>query len=89
MELTFNQNGNKYEAEFVATSAFNLHLEREDNGYVSVYQRGTDTGEYASTESWGNNEATKVFDVDFASLVYPKYIKVVSRSKVNRGVVTF
>lgn len=39
MELTFNQNGNKYEAEFVATSAFNLHLEREDNGYVSVYQR--------------------------------------------------
>lgn len=88
MELVFEKNGEKYEATFEASDNFNIHLEREEGGFVNVYQSGTQGGEYALAANWSDYEGGKVFDCDFGALVYPKYIKVTSRSKVNKAVVT-
>lgn len=91
MELVFVEviEGKEWEAEFEATSDFNLHLERENGSYLVVSQRGTPTGEYAAAFAKGMYEGQRVIDYDFGALVYPKYIKVVSGSKVVKGEVTF
>lgn len=88
MDLQFQKEGNVWVAAFEATSDFNLHLERVENGAVKVLQSGTQGGEYdvAFTRNIYEGE---VFDYDFGALVYPKYIKVTSGSEVIRGVVTF
>jgi hypothetical protein len=88
MELNFQKIENKWVAEFVAPSNFNLHLEREKNGYIIVQQRGTDSGEYYSAYAESTYDGQKVFDCDFGALVYPKWIKIISEGKVNVGVVT-
>lgn len=88
MDLVFEKKGDKYEATFEASGNFNIHLEREEGGFVNVYQSGTQGGEYALAANWSDYEGGKVFDCDFGALVYPKYIKVTSRSKVNKAVVT-
>ena len=78
-----------YEAEFVATANFNLHLEREGTGLLVVKQRGVEKGEYSKAFMRGMNEGKKVFDYDFGALIYPKWIKIESGSKVVSGIVTF
>lgn len=78
MELTFNKDGNLYVTEFEVTTDFNLHLERDKGGKVSFYQRSTN-GQYDSIEELEKN-IDLVFDYDFQSLVWPKYIKITSES---------
>jgi hypothetical protein len=39
MELSFVKEGGRYSAEFEATSDFNLHIEREDDGFLFVKQK--------------------------------------------------
>ena len=81
--------GKEWQAEFEATSDFNLHLERVKGSYLVVSQRGTPSGEYAAAFAKGVYEGQAVIDYDFGALVYPKYIKVVSGSEVVSGSVNF
>ena len=89
MELNFIKKGNVWEAEFEATSSFNIHIEMQSPSVVTVYQRGSSTGKYASISSFNDKTPKSVFDRDFAALIYPKWIKVVSGSDVISSEVTF
>lgn len=90
MELKFIETieGKEWSAEFEVPSDFNLHLERVSNGSLVVYQRGGAEGEYAPAFTRGMYEGERIIDYDFGALVYPKFIKVVSGSKVIKGYVT-
>lgn len=78
MTIEFLKKEEGWVAEFEATADFNLHLEGVVEGNVNIYQRTTASGGYTLVRgatpypSYGN-----VYDYDFASLVYPKFIKVV------------
>jgi hypothetical protein len=90
MELVFNEVAEKvFEAEFEATGDFNLHLERENTGSLVVSQRGSASGEYVSSFALSTYEGQRVIDYDFGALVYPKWIKVTSSSKVVKGEVNY
>ena len=91
MEIAFNEVAEKvFEAEFEAIGDFNLHLEREDTGSFVVSQRGSASGEYVTSFVSSTYEGRqRVIDYDFGALVYPKWIKVTSSSKVVKGEVTF
>lgn len=91
MELNFVETieGKEWVAEFEATNHFNLHIERENSGSLVVGQRGTASGEYDTSFVKGMYEGGMVIDYDFGALVYPKYIKVTSGSKVLSAEVTF
>lgn len=89
MELNFKKKSNGWVAEFEATGAFNLHIERTDVEFIQVFQKSVLEGEYATFASWSQYDAPRVLDIDFAGLIYPKYLKVVSLSEVTKGVVTF
>ena len=88
MELIFEKQGPVYVAEFEATGPFNLHLQRKDESLVKVYQKSDQNSEYATLPSWEDLNATKVINIDFAALVYPKWIKIVSLSEVSKGIMT-
>lgn len=91
MELVFIEvvEGKEWVAEFQAHSAFNLHVERESGSYITLSQRGTENGEYATAWAKGTYEGQGVIDYDFGALIYPKWIKVTSGSKVLSAKVTF
>lgn len=78
MELVFNQVQNRWEAEFEANADFNLHIDGVLEGNISVFQRGTASGQYALVRKAKPNPTlnVNVYDYDFSSLVYPKFIKV-------------
>lgn len=78
MELIFNQVQNRWEAEFEANADFNLHIDGVLEGNISVFQRGTASGQYALVRKAKPNPTlnVNVYDYDFSSLVYPKFIKV-------------
>lgn len=88
MKLVFEKVGNHYVAEFKADNDFNLHVERTKLSTLEVYQKGVEEGEYDFAWSPGIG-ARKVIDYDFAALVYPKWIKVVSGSEVISASVNF
>lgn len=90
MKLNFRKEKGVYVAEFEATSDFNLHVEREKEGSISVLQRTTPSGEYDSVYMGGYfDREHKTIDCDFVGAIYPKYIKVVSQAEVIKGEVTF
>lgn len=91
MELVFTEviEGKEWVAEFKATSDFNLHVEREEGSYLTLSQRGTENGEYVTAWARGMYEGKRVIDYDFGALIYPKWIKVTSGSKVLSATVTF
>lgn len=82
MELNFTKEHGGWVSEFEATADFNLHVEGVYEGDVSIYQRGTAGGGYAFVkDSRPAPSAGTVYDYDFTSLVYPKFIKVVCPSE--------
>ena len=87
LDFQLQQNGT-YAAEVKVTGDFNLHVETKNGGVVSVYQRSSDSGEYAVAKTF-NSYKPQVIDCDFAALVYPKWIKVVSGSEVVSASVNF
>lgn len=88
MELNFIENENQdWVAEFEATGDFNLHLERDQKGTIIILQKQNEEDEYAFSSEFPNYY--KIFNYDFAALLYPKYIKVISDSKVIKGSVNF
>lgn len=74
--------------EFTVTSDFNLHIEKQSAGDMSMYQRTSASGEYAPLNYKGNYLYNKVIDVDFYGLVYPKHILVVSSVPIEKYEVT-
>lgn len=89
MDLTFTQQGNSFVAEFEATADFNLHIEREESGYVEVYQK-TAGEKYAHVKGVPIQLRYQLtIDETFVGVVYPKMIKVVSATEPSLAVVTF
>ena len=88
MELNFEKNGTRWVALFDATSDFNLHIEKGD-GFLFIYQRTTDSGQYDSIKDARFNNVDKIIDIDFTAIVYPKHIKVECASLPEIAVITF
>lgn len=90
MELTFNKvSESQWEATFEASSDFNIHLERNNKGSITIAQRTAASGLFAPAFNIDSHQSSPVFDFDFGALVYPKWIKVISSSEVIKGEVTF
>ena len=90
MELNFTKSQGSWVAEFEATSDFNMHIEGVAEGNISVYQRGTASGEYAFVrDSRKYPTFGKVYDCDFSAMVYPKFIKVECLTEPSSAEVTF
>ena len=89
MELNFTKEGKRWVAIFDATSDFNLHIEKEHNGFLFVSQRTSSQGEYDSINGADFSKVDKVIDFDFSGVVYPKSIKIESEVEPTIGVVTF
>ena len=88
MELNFVKDGNQYVAEFMATADFNLHIERNERGFLIFNQRTTASGKYDRIKGTSFNDGDPVVDVDFVGSIYPKYIQVVSKVMPTMAVVT-
>lgn len=76
MELNFEKNGDMFVAEFVATSDFNLHIEKP-TGAIYLFVKSVGNGKYDSVNV-NIPAGDSVIDYDFIASVYPKYLKVVS-----------
>lgn len=89
MELSFVKEGGKYSAEFEVTADFNLHIERDTNGFLFVQQRTASSGQYDSIQGANFTPSDRVVDIDFVGAVYPKWIKIVSEVEPTMAVVNF
>lgn len=81
MKINFTKEGTMYVATFVATSDFNLHVEKREKSFLYVYQKTTANGKYDSIKDAKFSSADLVIDCDFTALIYPKYIKIESESE--------
>lgn len=89
MDLNFTKQADRWVAEFIATDDFNLHIEGVVEGNVSVFQRGSESGNYAFVkEGTPHPSYANVYDYDFAALIYPKFIKVSCATEPTSGIVT-
>ena len=88
MALKFTQVGEKWVAYFSVTDDFNLHIEREESGYLIVNQRTTAEGKYDSIRDGSFNYGDPVVDIDFTGVIYPKYIQVISKVEPTYAEVT-
>ena len=77
-----------YEVEFEASSDFNIHIERPNDGYFFIFQKSIPNGKYTEVNSVYDLESKTIIDIDFSGSVYPKYIRVVSESEVTLAEVT-
>lgn len=87
-ELNFTENEGKYIAKVKVTADFNLHIEREGSGFLNVSVRTTEDGAYDSVKGASFNYADPVVDCDFTGVIYPKYIKIVSKVQPTKAVIT-
>lgn len=87
-ELNFTEIEGKYVAEVKVTADFNLHIEREGSGFLNVSVRTTEDGAYDSVKGASFNYADPVVDCDFTGVIYPKYIKIVSKVQPTKAVIT-
>lgn len=77
MNLQFTNKGGNFVSEFEVTLDFNLHIEGVRLSDMHIYQK-TAGGSYAKVTDFPSERSQdRVADFDFASLVYPKFIKVV------------
>lgn len=88
VELSFLKSGSKYICEFEVSSDFNLHVEREKGGYLYLYQRSSEGGNYDSVDDAKFASQDLVVDYDCSALVYPKYIKIVSEVEPSYAAIT-
>ncbi len=88
MNIQFQKEGNRWIADFQVTADFNLHLEREGTGSLRVMQSTMSGGKYDHIRGGSFNHDDLVVDVDFTSIVYPKFIRVISRSEPTLAEVT-
>lgn len=87
-DLSFSKNANgDYEATATVTKDWCLHLERQADGGLYIYQKAQGTNNYGACAlpEHFKNRAGKVIDYDFSNGVYPKDIKIISRTNVLIG----
>lgn len=89
MEVNIVKTGNRYIGEFTVSEDFNLHVEKEAVGYMSLSLRTTETGDYAPLLNAGQAFFNKTVDTDIQSVVYPKHLRIESDVPVSRCVVTY
>jgi hypothetical protein len=80
MELTFNKVGNNWVTEFTVTADFNIHIEKE-KGSLVVKQSTVEGGMYDTVKSLSVAHTDTTIDADVTALVYPKYIRIESRTE--------
>lgn len=83
MDVQVKEANGVYIAEFTATQDFNIHIEKSCAAPTYVYQRTTDSGEYASLDYYGNYLNNQVIDTDLRAIVYPKHVMIVSECKMT------
>ena len=86
-ELNFKQEGELYVAEFKVEGNFNLHLERNKEGRLDIYQK-TAGEKYVYISEIGWLGKVMAYDNDFEASVYPKTIKIVSTTPISVAIVT-
>lgn len=87
MELEFIKVGSRWVAEFTATGNFNLHIEKGE-GSLGIYQSSVEGGKYDYVRQLNIAQYDKIVDVDFVGAIFPKWIKVESKSMPTMAVVT-
>lgn len=88
VELSFLKSGSKYICELEVSSDFNLHIEREKGGYLFLYQRSSEGGNYDSVGDAKFAPQDLVVDYDCSAIVYPKCIKIVSEVEPSYAAIT-
>jgi hypothetical protein len=86
--LDFYNDGNGYSVKFAVTADFNLHIEKEGNGFLYVQQRTSEFGAYDSIAGADFAPQDKVIDYDFSGAIYPKSIWVRSEVEPTLAIVT-
>lgn len=86
-QLNFKQEGELYVAEFNVAGNFNLHIEREKEGRLDIYQK-TSGEKYVYINEIGWLGKALTYDNDFKAEVYPKTIKIVSATPITTAIVT-
>lgn len=87
MQLEFKKQNGLYEVEFEVTGDFNLHLERKNYGRVELYQKTSSETNYTSSPSYSAN-SDAIINLDFSMGVYPKFVKIISYTEVEKAIVT-
>ena len=85
LEFTKSQSGDCYEALVTVNANYAVHLERECVGYVQIYHTSIPDTKYG--EKYTMLDAPETWDEDFDNIVYPKYLRIVSSSMVQKGYV--
>lgn len=86
--FTFNEENGIFVSEFTVTKDFNLHIEKEESGFLFVQQRTSESGDYDSIKGADFPYEDMVVDYDFVGAIYPKHIRVVSKSYPKRAFIT-
>lgn len=97
MNLTFTETTDQsfggspaYEATFNASSAFNLHIERDKSAALIIYQRTPTAGRYARLQGFDYSQSQgEVIDLDFTGGLFPKSIRIISETQPSMAFVTF
>ena len=90
MDLTFNQVGDLYVAEFKAEGPFALHLEVPTVGHLEVRQTSVEGRGYARvSEMPASDSYAPVVDRQFVGDLWPLWIQVETASQPTMAVVTF
>ena len=87
MQLEFKKQNGLYEVEFEVTGNFNLHLERKNYGRIELYQKTSSETNYTSSPSYSAN-GDAVINLDFSMGIYPKFVKIISYTEVEKAIVT-
>lgn len=89
VNLTFQKIEDHWECEFVAQADFNLHIEKESNGYLYLQQKYALEDKYASVRGADFAPCDKVIDNDFIGTIYPKLMKVISEVAPTKATVRY
>lgn len=87
MDLNFTKTSEGWVSTFQVEADFNLHIEMPELGVIKGYQRGCEEGEYDEFLHI-NYYDSKTIDYDITALVYPKWIKIVTKQEPTKAVVT-
>lgn len=89
VNLTFQKIEGHWECEFVAQADFNLHIEKESDGYLYLQQKCALEDKYASVRGADFVPCDKVIDNDFIGTIYPKRMKVISEVAPTKATVRY
>ena len=87
MEIQFTKIDNLWVAEFEVTGNFNIHIERDTDGRLDIYQK-TAGSKFELVYDTGYLNRRTVYDEDFPVIVAPKMIRVVCSENPSVAIVT-